>query len=1460
MEEIYKLRRNSIEKLGTLLFLSFMSVGLSQTALERKTIKANSNLIELSKLEKKVAKTTPTVSELRKQAEEIGLKFSGEYKGTLFQFAGFYADGSPRFLQTYNSGAAVTTSTNKLYKESGVFNLTGKGMTVGEWDGGGVLSSHVELAGRVEQRDSPPATNGHSTHVAGTLIAAGIYPEARGMAYEANLVAYDWNSDAQEAIREAANGLLLSNHSYGFSAGFTPGDSGWTWIGDKDEIIDKNFGKYVGVDAVWDDITYNAPYYLPVKAAGNSKGNGPEKGQPYYYIQRDSLSNNIKLVLTTKYRPKNGGEEGFDCIPGGTVGKNILAIGAVHKIPGGYKNPSDVKLAEFSSTGPTDDGRIKPDIVGAGVALLSTTNDTNESYGSSSGTSMASPNVTGSLLLLQQHYKNLNKNKFMKAATLKALLVNSANEAGENPGPYYKFGHGLLNVYEGAKEISTDKKYSLIEEKTLKEGQSNVIRIIAAGEVPVKVTIAWQDPAPDTLPDPEVLNDSKKMLVNDLDIVVMKDGEKYYPWKLDPKNPAKPAFKGINDLDNIEKVEIENPEAGAEYKIIVTHKGKTLKNGFQDYSVVASGLALKPVNDISINNLEIKAGRGEYSKETPIEVTYANLSKNTVKNAKIKYYLTNQDTGKLEHQGELLIENLEPKEIRKETFTLDLSHSFINYEIKTELDYDKDEVLVNNVRQIQAYGILTDLTAENSRFNYGFEESLELKGWKSENKSTDGGTPWGVYRLEDSRTGNYVLGKATRYKVPDAWVYTNPLKLKGGQSYRVIYYAKNRSSFNDKLRVAYGKEQNADTMTPIGEEFSIETGDYKRYYVEFTPAEDGIYYVGLHNYTHNNEQSYAVIIDDFTIMNTNGVPYVDFSAMYRDPSTYDKDVLKNESLSEFPITSYKWEITPDTFDFVDNTTRNSENPVVSFKEEDVYSIKLKVENKKGEAEINKQDYIIVRNIPIEPKFTASTTLIEDNNTVQFFDTSTGRPVPNKWKWEISPSKDVYFVNNTTDESQSPVVLFGRGGKYTVTLKISSVLGQESITKEDYITVKGKHFPVNNLDYTQQVNRINLKWDRPTLRPYYFEGFEDGGRMPLNQVTLIDEDGDGNNWFIESIQNDVSSGKYSAKSLSKFRQNDNTQATRDIKDWIITKKIRAGAEELSFDVKSYFQERFKVYVIPANKMPTINLQAIKNYGNVIYNFTGGESFKEFKRLSFDLSQFKNQDIYVAILHNTRKTDQGSSLIIDNLQVGFKNVEKQTVFGPSVSNAKYVEENKSILSLYPEESQSELAEPTENLNKIAEADNIEASSDSPKLVGYEIQRNDKVIKVIEDINNTKYSDVLEESNTYNYDVYALYSDDKKSIKQRVKVDADFIIPVIQEGLSKEGIAVYPNPTDGIFNVKFSDSSSEGKLTLYDMNGRLIYTKENVIEQEKQNFKFLTPGIYIINIEDGKGKKASFKLIKK
>lgn len=464
--------------------------------------------------------------------------------------------GLPVFYQTLNSGAAITTRTNALYQNGALgLSLSGKGMKVGVWDGGAV-KKHSELVNRFIQTDGAGELSDHATHVTGTIIATGLNASAKGMAFEADAITNDWNSDIAEMASHASNGLLLSNHSYGMVLGWSYDDGAWKWYGG-DGQEDYRFGLYSSESQALDKLAREAPYYTIVWAAGNDRSDTGDGSKP--------------------------ADGPFDTIGPAGVAKNIITVGAVEKVTE-YVDHSSVRMSSFSSWGPTDDGRIKPDIVGAGVGIFSTMASGDNQYASLNGTSMASPNVTGSLLLLQQLNQQVN-GSFLKSSTLKGLAIHTAREAGAHSGPDYQYGWGLLDTQTAASAIlnNVNGRNYIIQELNLKEGGVVEIPVTSDGNKPVRVTISWTD-APASISGASI--DPKDIkLVNDLDVRVSTTaGSDFAPWILDPANPFAAAKRGDNIRDNVEQVVISNPEA-REYIIKVSHKG-SLANAEQAFSVI----------------------------------------------------------------------------------------------------------------------------------------------------------------------------------------------------------------------------------------------------------------------------------------------------------------------------------------------------------------------------------------------------------------------------------------------------------------------------------------------------------------------------------------------------------------------------------------------------------------------------------------------------------------------------------------------------------------------------------------------------------------------------------------------------------------------------------------------------------------------------------------------------------
>ncbi|MFY7899828.1 MAG: S8 family serine peptidase, partial [Chitinophagaceae bacterium] len=521
--------------------------------------------------------------------------------GSVAMLVGVDQLGYPMYLTTFsNLVAAATTRANQLWVGgSSGLNLSGSSSFLKNklaiWDGGKILDTHQEFgSSRVTQMDNPSSFSDHATHVLGTMMATGVNPEAKGMSFGlTGALAYDFNSDFSEmtTANTGGNSLLISNHSYGTISGWyrNPSQSNrWEFYGRANENEDFKFGLYSDATANWDGLAYEAPYYLIVKSAGNNRNdNGPAEGQPYFRFNASGVMESAGV------RPAGiANNDGYEII--GTTGnaKNILTVGAVNGIPNGYFKKEDVVMSSFSSWGPTDDGRIKPDIVAHGVNVLSTVASGVNNYGSQSGTSMASPNVTGSLLLLQEHFGKLkNGTAFMYSATLKGLAIHTADEAGDDPGPDYKFGWGLLNVEKAAAVISaavpsnnSNSSKHLLYENVLTNGNKFTKTVVASGAGKLVATICWTDPKSTAS---NALNDRTPKLVNDLDIRIRKGTTTYFPWKLNPTVPASAATRGDNNLDNVEKIEIDDVIPGETYTIEVSHKGNVPT---QNYSLIVSGV------------------------------------------------------------------------------------------------------------------------------------------------------------------------------------------------------------------------------------------------------------------------------------------------------------------------------------------------------------------------------------------------------------------------------------------------------------------------------------------------------------------------------------------------------------------------------------------------------------------------------------------------------------------------------------------------------------------------------------------------------------------------------------------------------------------------------------------------------------------------------------------------------
>lgn len=294
---------------------------------------------------------------------------------------------------------------------------------------------------------------------------------------------------------------------------------------------------YYGIESKeYDQSCIDAPEVLHVFSSGNEGESALTDG---YYQNIPGMAN-----LTGQFK----------------TSKNTLSVGSSDR----YGN-----VVSRSSRGPAHDGRVKPELIAYGDA----------------GSSEASAVVSGVAALLQQAHID-KMTDLPEAALVKAVLINSADDSGR-PHVDFETGYGSVNALRAVRTIMEDR----FRRGVITESEAHVFEIdVPANQDLLKVTLGWNDPAAAPF--------TSKALVNDLDLSLyaQSTSETFLPWTLATENSLTAlqtvARRGVDTLNNIEQITVENPPAGT-YQLSV--KGSAVPRGPQSFYVVfewASGFEM----------------------------------------------------------------------------------------------------------------------------------------------------------------------------------------------------------------------------------------------------------------------------------------------------------------------------------------------------------------------------------------------------------------------------------------------------------------------------------------------------------------------------------------------------------------------------------------------------------------------------------------------------------------------------------------------------------------------------------------------------------------------------------------------------------------------------------------------------------------------------------------------------
>lgn len=438
-------------------------------------------------------------------------KIAGDPEVTYIQLAG-------KPMPSLNTARSITGVETVAWPNG----WNGSGETISIVDTG-ININHQAISNRIlatETYGNPSAstdTNGHGTHVAGIVASSGSGSDGFSkMGYTP--VAQIFN----QAYIGCQNSCPSLNrlHTDAWGRGVRVSNNSWT------------FGTGIPINQ-YDAYARELDNYIYNTTENGS--NGVPK-RTYVIVQAAGNSGSLES-------------------PGSA--KNIITVG------GSFNNATtSSNIPNGSGSGPTVDGRTKPDIVAPGYDVVSLRSQNsslpayngNTLYTQLGGTSMAAPQVSSAAAILRQYYKT-NNYTTPSSALIKAQLINGAKKIDS-----IRQGWGLLNFDGSFRWWDYADQYSIANDVW-----SRFQIDIGSNVTPFKATITWTDPPGDPS------NANTDVTINDLDLFLV--------------SPSGISYSSTSGNETVEKVIVDNPEVGT-WDIYI--HGFQVNTASQDYALVAT--------------------------------------------------------------------------------------------------------------------------------------------------------------------------------------------------------------------------------------------------------------------------------------------------------------------------------------------------------------------------------------------------------------------------------------------------------------------------------------------------------------------------------------------------------------------------------------------------------------------------------------------------------------------------------------------------------------------------------------------------------------------------------------------------------------------------------------------------------------------------------------------------------